>query len=90
MSGWLGLKPGTASVAKGYRYRSKPDENVGYRYDQSIFWIAGTDCWDVFLEGLLVSGLSLPIETSWVSLSTSMSIVTLLQSLNRWIAGSLA
>lgn len=49
MDGLLGLWPGTASVAKGYRYPSKPDEKIGHRYDQSNF-----DCWDVCLEGLLV------------------------------------
>lgn len=37
MDGLLGLQLGTASVAKGYRYPSKPGEKIGYRYDQSKF-----------------------------------------------------
>lgn len=37
----LGLQPGAASVAKGYRYPSKLDEKVGYRYDQSNFGLLG-------------------------------------------------
>lgn len=41
MDGMLGLQPGTASVAKGYRYPSKPDEKVGYRYNQSSFGLLG-------------------------------------------------
>lgn len=41
MDGLLGLQPGAASVAKGYRYPSKLDEKVGYRYDQSNFGLLG-------------------------------------------------